>query len=166
MSPITILAKAFLLFCDLNSAHFAYTELSKYLAAAHADQVMLSGYSETDLTTRPLNARVYAIYAQLKSADDFFAYFQTVFPADEQEIRPQLRAKICSQYNLYQFNGFIEFIRLFPEFRQHLLEVGERITNDQEFHEQISNIQGFAKHGFCKLIKQHCSNGEVQLPCC
>ncbi len=166
---LTLLGQAFILLCDLHSVGFAFHEMHRYICSNKAkNQLFLSGYGEHDLTTRPLNSAAYNRYAQF-SPNDFFALFSTVVPQDQEHEIPKTRSIICSHYNLYQFPAFIAFIRSFPEYPNHLLQIARRLKKDKNFHQLMSGVQGFEKHGFCAFVKDECaafSLDDISLPCC
>lgn len=167
---IQLLTQALILYCELNTIGYAYKELKKYLATSTIAQAFnLSGYTEDELTVRPLNSAAHAKYAQLSSPEEFFACFQMILPTQDENDIPAYRAKICGHYNLYQFPAFIAFIRPFPEYPNHILELAARIKRDKKFHECLSHMQGFDKHGLCRFIKQECavfSLDAISMPCC
>ena len=98
-------------------------------------------------------------YCQKKLAafdsDAFSALIEKKLDGYSQEEQLVIRKKIVTQYNLYQFSGFIGAIASWPEFKHHISCLAVIFEQDEQMRKPFLNIQGFEKDAFFDFIKTY-----------
>lgn len=149
------LSKMFGFALDIDSLTYAAWQIKSLVQKnKHPDaSPVLQGKSSCDLCFGQLNEACQSLFKSF-TANDFETYYASLLtPSHSPTDLITMRRAILAQYNLYQFQGFIDLIIKFPEYQEHIIAVDKQLGHDIKLRKKLDSIHGFKPKELSLRIK-------------